>query len=152
MQLLKQLLQADNVEILNLEDEVRALGFDPSSLSDDDALTVAIKLKEKHANKISKSRSKKGEKLESTPSNLSVEVATDKAVKKVDAMVQQYQTLADKVVESKSTKIIEIIENIPNATMSRVRQLLDDSEGNLDFFLNTVDDVETSFLSKFGIE
>ena len=152
MQLLKQLLQADNVEILNLEDEIKALGFDPSNLSDDDALTVAAKLKEKHANKLSKSRGKKSDKSEVIPGNLSVEVATDKAVKKVDEIVAQYQTLADKVVTKKSDAIIAIIENIPNATMSRVRQLLDDSEGNLDFFLNEIDDVETNFLSKFGIE
>lgn len=145
MELLKQLLATAKVTVANLETEVKALGFDPVNLSEADAVTVAEKLKVTYSTKALNGCKK-------SQSNLPVEIATDKAVAKVDAMVNQYQQLADKVVEVKSSKIIAIIEDIPNATMNRVRQLLDDSEGNLDFFLNSVEDVQTAFLSKFNIE
>jgi ABC-type transporter Mla subunit MlaD len=148
MNLLNQLLQNDNLQIPNLEDEVKALGYNPENLSDDDTLTLASKLKEKFSSKLSKNRQKTKPMNNDKP----IEIATDKAAKQVDAIVSQYKNLADKVVERKSTEIIQIIENIPNATMNRVRQLLDDSEGNLDFFLKETGDVESAFFSKFNIE
>ena len=149
MELLKQLLKADKINIPNLEDEVRALGYDPGNLTDDDTLNIAGKLKEKFSSKLAKNGNKKL--AQNKPDVQPLEVVTDKAVKQVDSMVARYQALADKVVESKAEKIIKIIEDIPNATMARVRQLLDDSDGNLDFFLNPLEDVESNFLSKFDI-
>lgn len=150
MELLKQLLASEKITVPNLEAEVKALGFDPDNISDDDALKIVDKLKQQHNSKISKTGKKPS--TIPTPSTPNLEAATEKAVKQVDAMVSQYQQLADKVVDAKSAKIIAIIEEIPNATMARVRQLLDDTEGNLDFFLTPIDDVQTNFLSKFGIE
>lgn len=150
MELLKQLLTADELNIPNLEDEVRALGYDPANLTDDDTLNIAGKLKEKFSSKLAKNGNKKL--VQPKPQPQPLEIATDKAVKEVDNIVSKYEALANKVVESKSSKIIKIIEDIPNATMARVRQLLDDSEGNLDFFLNSTEDVEAAFLAKFDID
>ena len=148
MELLKQLLAESKIVISDLAAEVRSLGYDPDNLTDDDTLKIADLLKSKQGSKMTTPAKNVKNAL---PSN-SAEKATEKAVQKVDAMISQYQQLADKVVEVKSNKIIEIIEDIPNATMARVRQLLDDSEGNLDFFLTPPELVEENFLSKFGID
>ncbi|MBW4450719.1 MAG: hypothetical protein KME38_28805 [Spirirestis rafaelensis WJT71-NPBG6] len=148
MELLKQLLAESKTIIADLPAEVRALGFDPDNLTDDDTLKIAEILKSRQGSKMTTPAKNTKNSLPATPT----EKATEKAVQKVDAMVSQYQQLADKVVEAKSNKIIEIIEDIPNATMARVRQLLDDSEGNLDFFLTPIEDVENNFLNRFGIE
>ena len=144
MELLKQLLTESKITVPDLEREVKALGFDPTKLSDSDALVIADKLKTMYSGK-----SLKGSKKQS---NLSLELVTDKAAKANKSIVQTYQTMADKVVEHDANKILTIIEDIPNATMNRVRELLNDSEGNLDFFLNSIEDVQTNFLSKFGID
>jgi hypothetical protein len=148
MELLKQLLAESKLTFPDLAAEVRSLGYDPDNLTDDDTLKIADLLKSKQGSKMTTPAKNSKNALPSNPT----EKATEKAVQKVDAMVNQYQQLADKVVEAKSAKIIGIIEDIPNATMARVRQLLDDSEGNLDFFLTPIEDVESNFLSKFGID
>lgn len=143
MELLKQLLATAKITIPDLETEVKALGFDPSNISEADAINIADKLKVSYTNKTLKPSKKQP---------LTVEVVTEKAAKANKSIIQTYQTLADKVVEHDANKILTIIESIPNATMERVRELLDDSEGNLDFFLNPVEDVQATFLSKFGVE
>ncbi len=147
METLKQLLAESKVIITDLAAQVRSLGYDPANLTDDDVLKVADLLKSQHGSKMTKN-GKNSIPTVPTPT----EKATQKAVQQVDAMVAQYQQLADKVVDAKSAKILGIIEDIPNATMARVRQLLDDSEGNLDFFLTPPEDVEANFLARFGIE
>lgn len=147
METLRQLLKEAKVNIPDLEAEVRALGYDPVQLTDDDVLKIADLLKSKHGCKITKNVKN------SQPANpTQTEKATEKAAKTNASIVATYQNLSNKVVERDAAKIVTIIENIPNATMSRVRELLGDSEGNLDFFLNPVEDVESNFLSKFGIE
>jgi major membrane immunogen (membrane-anchored lipoprotein) len=119
MELLKQLLAESKLSFTDLTAEVQALGYDPDNLTDDETLKIADLLKSRQGSKMTTPAKNTKNAL---PSN-SAEKATDKAVQKVDAMVSRYQQLADKVVEAKSAKIIEIIEDIPNATMARVRQL-----------------------------
>jgi thioester reductase-like protein len=143
MEILKQLLASEKISIENLESEVQNLGFDPANLSDDDALKIVEKLKEKQKSKLSKNNKKQM----ATP----LDNATNKAVQQTDAIVKQYQDLAEKVAEAKSLKILKIIEDIPNLTTNRVKELLE-SSGNLDFFLNPTENIQDDILSKFGIE
>lgn len=154
MELITRLLQDENIEVTNLADEIKALGFNPDNINDKDALTVVSKLKAKYSKDKGTKNGKAGKLSNSVPVSpeTSIEVATDKAVKQVDAMITKYQDMADTVATKKAEKIIGIIENIPNATMARVRQLLDDSDGNLDFFLNETSNLEQNFFSKFDIE
>lgn len=153
MELITRLLQDENIEVSNLADEIKSLGFNPDNINDKDALTVVSKLKAKYG-KDKPTKNGKGKLSNAVPVNpeISIEVATDKAVKQVDAMITKYQDMADTVATKKAEKIIGIIENIPNATMARVRQLLDDSDGNLDFFLNETSNLEQNFFSKFNID
>lgn len=154
MELITRLLQDENIEVTNLADEIKSLGFNPDNINDKDALTVVSKLKAKYSKDKATKNGKAGKLSNSVPVSpeISIEVATDKAVKQVDAMITKYQDMADTVATKKAEKIIGIIENIPNATMARVRQLLDDSEGNLDFFLNETSNLEQNFFSKFDID
>lgn len=143
MEILKQLLASEKITIENLESEVQNLGFDPNNITDDDALKIVEKLKDRQKSKLSKTNKKQM----ATP----LDNATNKAVQQTDAIVKQYQDLAEKVAEAKSVKILKIIEDIPNLTTTRVKELLE-SSGNLDFFLDPIADIQDDILSKFGIE
>lgn len=144
MESLKQLLQTEKLSIPNLEDEVKALGYDPATLSETQAPEVFKKLKKSFSGKLAK-----GSKVSS---EVAKQIATEIAATKTKQAVENFQSLANETADRNAQKIIGIIESIPDLTMERVKDLLGDSEGNLDFFRNPIEDVRSNFFAKFDID
>lgn len=175
MELLKQLLAADNIVVTDLDYEVSALGYDPTNLTDGQAMEAATKLKAKAGKAITKSNGK-GKAAKTTPKepqsvqpNLNRETRTDRtpsinnglgqslnhavsqSVEEVQIIQSGVKAAKDKIVEVKANEMLNEIADIPNATLQEFSKLAAQYSGKPAFFQQRTEEVTQSILASFGI-
>jgi hypothetical protein len=143
MELLKQLLAAEKINVPNLEKELKALGYS-GELTDDKAQEAFEKLKAKFGSKLAKNKG-------TIAPESAIDAVADAAALRVKSMVQNAESFAARTAEKNATKIIEIVQSIPDLTLARVRQLASEAD-DLGFFRGEIEDFETAFAAKFDFE
>ena len=173
MELLKQLLSVDSIVVTDLDYEVSALGYDPTNLSDTQAMEVATKLKANAGKAITKTTKSKTAKVQqakpATSDNINRDTRTDRTPSinnglgqslghAVNQSVQEVQILQtgikaakDKIVSTKANEMLDEIADIPNATLQEFSKLAAQHAGNPAFFQQRTEEVTSSILSTFGI-
>ena len=157
MELLRQLLQEEKLTIQDLEGEVKALGFDPTNITDDQVGQVFDKLRVKYkANKLGKSTV--GAIAKHNAISPVEFLKTDlgrglrEANSELDQMTLTIQEVVDTVVETKAQSMFSLIRSIPQLTTNRVKDLIEASNGDMTFFRQSSDELKASLLSEFGIK
>lgn len=157
MELLRQLLQEEKLTIQDLEGEVKALGFDPTNITDDQVGQVFDKLRVKYkANKLGKSTVGAIAKHNAISPVEALKTDLGKGLREVnselDQMTLTIQEVVDTVVETKAKSMFALIKSIPQLTSSRVKHLIETSNGDMNFFRQSPDELKASLLSEFGIK
>lgn len=169
MELLKQLLAADKVKVPNLEDEVRALGYDPTQLGEDDAMKLAGELKAKFAKSITRSSKKttnqpvkkqsgdldRSERTDRTPVisfDQAMRQAAHQSFEEVESVLDGVRDAKNRVATAKANEMLNEIADIPNATLSEFTKLAGDYKANPEFFRERGKETTNSILQSFGIE
>lgn len=170
MELLNQLLSADNISVSNLESEVTALGYDPQTLTDTQAMEVVAKIKAKNG-KLAKSNGKgKTTKATKPPANdlnrdnrtdrtpttnnglgQSLGHAVNQSVQEVQIIQTGVKVAKQKIVTAKANEMLDEIADIPNATLQEFSKLAAQHSANPVFFQQRTDEISESILSAFGI-
>lgn len=172
MELLKQLLSADNIIVNDLDYELAQLGYDPTALTDAQAMEAATKLKAKAGKAITKSNGRgKATKAQSKESQqtLSRDTRTDRtpsvnnglgqslnhavsqSVEEVQIIQSGVKAAKDKIVAVKANEMLNEIADIPNATLQEFSKLAAQHSGNPAFFQQRTEEVAQSILTAFGI-
>jgi outer membrane murein-binding lipoprotein Lpp len=172
MELLKQLLSADNIVIQDLETEVSMLGYDPTALTDAQAMEAATKLKAKAGKAITKSNGRgkatkiqpkepqqtlnRDTRTDRTPSvnnglGQSLNHAVSQSVEEVQIIQSGVKAAKDKIVAAKANEMLDQIADIPNATLQEFSKLAAQHSGNPTFFRERTEEVTQSILASFGI-
>lgn len=173
MELLKQLLAADNIVVTDLDYEVSALGYDPTTLTDTQAMEAASKLKAKAGKAITKSNTRGSKATKTQPKEpqqtLNRETRTDRtpsvnnglgqslnhavsqSVEEIQIIQSGVKAAKDKIVSVKANEMLNEIADIPNATLQEFSKLAAQHSGNPAFFQQRTEEVTQSILASFGI-
>lgn len=173
MELLKQLLSADNIVVNDLDYELTQLGYDPTTLTDAQAMEAATKLKAKAGKaiaKTSKTKTVKAQQAKAMPSdNIDRNTRTDRtpsvnnglgrslghavnqSVQEVQILQTGIKTAKDKIVTTKANEMLDEIADIPNATLQKFSELAAQHASNPTFFQQRTEEVAASILTAFGI-
>ena len=157
MELLKQLIEDERINIPDLEAEVRGFGFNPENLTPEETNLIFEQLSTKYKNnkpskKSASAIAKQGavspvEFLKADLANGLREVNSE-----LDQMTITIQEVVDTVVETKAQSMFGLIKSIPQLTSSRVKQLVDASNGDMIFFRQSPAELKASLLHEFGIK